>query len=70
MRILIVEDDFPARKLLQTFLAPYGETDIVVDGEEAMEAFMIALDEGRPYDLICLDIMLPKKSGQSVKLAF
>jgi two-component system chemotaxis response regulator CheY len=66
MKTLIVEDDFASRKLMQKYLSPYGETDIVVDGEEALDAFKLALDEGVPYDLVCLDIMLPKKDGQEV----
>lgn len=66
MRILIVEDEFGSRKLLQKFLTPYGTCDMAVDGEEAVEAFTIALQEDEPYDLICLDIMLPKKDGQQV----
>lgn len=66
MRILIVEDDFASRKLIHKYMAPYGDCDIVVDGEEALEAFNIAWGDGRPYDLICLDIMLPKLDGQSV----
>jgi two-component system chemotaxis response regulator CheY len=30
---------------------------------EAIDAFMMALDEGEPYDLICLDIMMPIMDG-------
>ena len=28
MKILIVEDDFTGRKILQKFLSPYGDTDV------------------------------------------
>jgi two-component system, chemotaxis family, chemotaxis protein CheY len=66
LKILIVEDEFGSRKLLQKFLSPYGICDLAVDGEEAVEAFALALKEKEPYDLICLDIMLPKKDGQTV----
>jgi two-component system chemotaxis response regulator CheY len=66
MKTLVVEDDFASRKLMQRYLAPYGECDVVVDGKEAVEAFELALTENDPYDLICLDIMLPKKDGQQV----
>ena len=64
MRTLIVEDEFTSRKLLQSLLAPYGHCDIAVDGKEAIEAFRLAWKENHPYDLICLDIMLPKMDGQ------
>jgi two-component system chemotaxis response regulator CheY len=63
MRTLIVEDDFYSRKILQTILSQYGECDIAVNGEEAVQAFKQALEEGRPYDLICLDIMMPVMDG-------
>lgn len=66
MKSLVVEDDFASRKLMHKYLAPLGECDVVVDGLEAIEAFQLALNERAPYDLICLDIMLPKKDGQEV----
>jgi two-component system chemotaxis response regulator CheY len=31
---------------------------------EATSVFRRALDEARPYDLICMDIMMPELSGQ------
>ena len=64
MNTLIVDDDFLCRKLLKKILSPYGECDIAMDGEEAISAFEMALDEGKPYDLICLDIMMPNLDGQ------
>jgi two-component system chemotaxis response regulator CheY len=64
MRILIVEDDLASRRLLKTLLARYGECDIAVNGEEAVESFRLALEEAAPYDLICLDIMMPVMDGQ------
>ncbi len=65
MRVLVVEDDFISRKLLTTLLGHYGECDIAVDGNEAVDAFRMALDEGKPYDLICMDIMMPNLDGQA-----
>jgi two-component system chemotaxis response regulator CheY len=66
LRSLIVEDDFISRLLLQKFLAPLGESHVAVDGEEAVLAVTAALDAGQPYQLICLDIMMPKLDGQAV----
>ena len=66
MKILIVEDDFASRKLMQKFLSPYGRCEAVVDGEEAVSAFKEALEGDQPYDLVCLDIMLPRMDGQQV----
>ncbi len=66
MRILIVEDDFASRKLMQKFLSPYGVCEVVVDGEEAVNAFQDSLEQEQFFDLVCLDIMLPKMDGQKV----
>ncbi len=66
MRILIAEDDLVSRKFLFKFLSKYGECDLVVDGLEALDAFLISLRDNKPYDLICLDIMMPKVDGVKV----
>ncbi len=66
MKILIVEDDMVSRRFLGKFLSQYGECDIVVDGMEALDAYLIAIKEEDPYDLICLDIMMPKVDGVKV----
>ncbi len=63
MRSLIVEDNFTARKLLQVHLSDYSDTSVAINGKEAVEAVEEALNNGRPYDLICLDIMLPEMDG-------
>lgn len=64
MRILIVEDDFASRRLLEKYLEEFGEIDSVSDGQEGLDAFKRIMNEGKKYDLICLDIMLPRMDGQ------
>jgi len=66
MRILIAEDDYVSRKFLYKFMSKYGDCDVTVDGMEAIDVFLMALDEGRPYDLVCLDIMMPEVDGIKV----
>ncbi|BCZ45625.1 response regulator [Clostridium gelidum] len=66
MKILIVEDDLSSRKFLYKFMSNYGDCDITVDGMEGLDAYLMALDEGEHYDLICLDIMMPKVDGVKV----
>ena len=63
MRILVVEDDFGSRRMMQKLLESYGDVDIVVDGEEAVEAFRMAWEDSKPYKLIFMDIMMPKMDG-------
>jgi two-component system chemotaxis response regulator CheY len=66
VRVLIAEDDMASRKFLYKFLSAYGDCDVTVDGMEAIDAFLLAWDEETPYDLICLDVMMPKVDGQKV----
>lgn len=66
MKSLVVDDDFFSRRILQSIMASYGECHIAVDGKEAVFAFNQALAEEKPYDVICLDIMMPGADGQEV----
>ncbi len=66
MKTLIVEDDFTCRMIMQRLLEPHGNCDVVINGKEAVEAFIIGIVEGKPYDLILLDIMMPEMDGQEV----
>jgi two-component system chemotaxis response regulator CheY len=66
LRILIAEDDLASRKFLSKFLSKYGECDVVIDGLETIDAYMLSMRERNPYDLICLDIMMPKIDGVKV----
>lgn len=63
MKILLAEDDYLTRKSMDNFLSKYGECDVTVNGMEAVDAFMLALEEEEPYDLVCLDIMMPVMDG-------
>ena len=66
MRILLAEDDFASRKFMDKQLSRYGECDVMVDGEEAVDAFLMALEDEEPYDLACLDVMMPVMDGYQV----
>lgn len=63
-RILLVEDDFASRLLLQTFLSGHGDCHVAVNGREAVEAFGSAYERGQRYDLICMDVMMPEMDGR------
>lgn len=66
MRVLVVEDDKNLREQLSGALADAGYTvDTAGDGEEGQ-----FLGETEPYDLIILDLGLPKVDGLSVLKAW
>jgi len=64
VKCLIVEDDFISRRVLKELLASSFDCDIAVNGEEAVTSFRLAHEGKRPYDLICMDIMMPGIDGQ------
>ncbi len=66
LKVLIVEDEPVSRKLLEKLMEPYGSCQSAVNGQQAFMTFIAALEKGEPFDLVCLDIMLPEMNGQSV----
>ena len=65
-RVLIVEDGVINRKLLESMLREISLCDVAVDGQAGFDAFLAALNDEKPYDLIFLDIMMPRMDGQEV----
>jgi len=66
MKILIAEDDLVSRLFMKRFLSKYGDCDLAINGVEAIDLFMNSLETNQRYDLICLDIMMPKIDGIKV----
>lgn len=59
LNILVVEDDLVNQKLVMTFLQMLGyQPHLAQDGQEALEML-----QERAYDLILMDIQLPKLDG-------
>jgi two-component system copper resistance phosphate regulon response regulator CusR len=62
MRILVIEDECSAAKMLAKGLREQGHAvDIAVDGEDG--SYKAAVN---PYDLIILDVVLPRKNGLTI----
>ncbi len=62
IKILIVDDEEAIANLIRMNLVKAGyQCEVASDGEEAANAI-----ENRPFDLILLDIMLPKLNGYEV----
>lgn len=63
MRILVVEDERKVASFIRQGLEEEGHAvEVAGDGEAALD---LILDD-RPYDLIVLDIMLPRRDGFNV----
>ena len=62
MKILLVEDDNEISAMLENFLSTENyDVTAVADGEEAVNRF-----EKGAFDLILLDLMIPRISGMEV----
>lgn len=66
MRTLVIEDDFTCRLILQSFVNSRGQVDVAATGGEGVVTFERALQKGKNYDLILLDLGLPGLDGHSV----
>ena len=68
MRILVVDDDAPNRKLLKDIVSRLGECDAAEGGQNALSAFEKAWQDWRPFNLIFLDVLMPDMDGRQVLL--
>jgi DNA-binding response OmpR family regulator len=60
-KILVVEDEAKIRKIISSYLKGDYQISEAVDGQQALEIF-----KNNNFDLIILDLMLPKISGEEV----
>ncbi|MFN2324079.1 MAG: response regulator, partial [Trueperaceae bacterium] len=67
-RILIVDDELVNTVLLERLLRSVGYIDVTrtTEPEEAVTTFAEALAAGRPFDLLCTDLHMPRLSGLQV----
>ncbi|SFT85853.1 two-component system, chemotaxis family, response regulator CheY [Selenomonas sp. GACV-9] len=66
MKILIADDDRRNRMALEEFMKAYGSCDLAADGMETIDHVLESVEKRDPYDLLCLDIMMPKVDGLKV----
>jgi len=66
MRFLIVEDDPITAKMLKTVLSEYGECDHADNGIDGLDRVIEAGARNEPYDMVTLDIMMPRMDGHDV----
>jgi len=63
MRILVVEDERKVAAFVRQGLVEEGHAvEVAADGDAALEA----VADGPPFDLVVLDVMLPKRNGLDV----
>lgn len=63
-RILIMDDDHMVRRVMHRQLAICGyEVTDAVHGEDAVAAYRQAREDGRPFDAVILDLLVPSGWG-------
>ena len=71
MKVLIVEDDAVSLKMIEMLMKPFTKkSDLAKDGLIAKDYFNKSIDSGDYYNLVLLDIMLPKTDGQTLLQEF
>ncbi|MBN2637924.1 MAG: response regulator transcription factor [Bacteroidales bacterium] len=61
LRIIIIEDEQPARELVKAYLKSYENLELIAECENGFEGIK-AIQEHQP-DLVFLDIQMPKLTG-------
>ncbi len=65
-RILVVDDEALIREILIDYLSCYCECDQAENGATALAMYLQAMEAGRPYELIFLDIFMPVMDGHDL----
>ncbi len=63
MKTLIVEHDPDCRRALFNTLKQFGECCFAESRDDGVEIFREAWMGGKPFHLVCLDIMMPNMEG-------
>jgi len=64
-RVLLVDDDADIQAMIGVFLKGCGQIDMDIadDGLAGCEMAFASMDQGKPYDLILMDIRMPRLDG-------
>lgn len=63
--LLVVDDDIQLRELYQVVMESVGHrVHLARDGQQCLEFYRRALEDGRPYDLVLLDLNMPVMDGR------
>jgi len=63
-RVLVVDDEKALCIFAQRMLEKLGyEVTIALEGEEAVQEYISASEEGRPYHVVIVDLTLPRGIG-------
>jgi two-component system, NtrC family, sensor kinase len=61
--VLVVDDEALVGRVLARALGQVAHVDVAGSGAEALEKIQATRGNGRPYDLVVCDVMMPGMSG-------
>lgn len=64
MRVLIIDDDPTYRRFIQKCLLSIADCELCGNGEEGIQKFQESLSLKNYYEIVFLDITMPKMNGQ------
>lgn len=63
-RVLVMDDESMIRALVERMLNQFGHECVVTeDGSQAIPAYQQAMSEGRPFDIVMMDLTIPGGIG-------
>ncbi len=63
-RVLFMDDEVSICQMMPSLLRRIGfETEVVTDGRAAVDCYGCALEQGRPFDVVILDLTVPAGMG-------
>ena len=66
LKFLVVDDNKETLLLLELILSKHGKCITVDNGGDALKEFELAHEKKTPFNLIFLDIMMPRMDGHEV----
>jgi two-component system, chemotaxis family, chemotaxis protein CheY len=62
-KCLVVDDDEMSREMIVNYLDGYAVCETAANGREAVEKVRDSQEQGNPFNLIVLDIIMPEMDG-------
>lgn len=66
MKILIVDDEMAALTKMKVLLSAFGECTLCTSSQQALQLCAKAIESGRPFELITIDIHLGQADGNDL----
>jgi len=64
LRVLVIDDHASARRIMQSYVKSWKmECEVATTGNEALDLMRGSIAEGRPFDIVITDLVLPGMDG-------